>query len=182
MPAILESVSTSRKKRKRYRAREKSGPEATAQNGPKVPPIPPRPWGLLGEGTELTRGDLALIRLAVNSDWPVSRCMRRRLPKAIFDGLDQLDRSQHNYLAARWSVAACRVVLAMSAGNIRAEHRARALVQRLPDHCKCGYCEAARRAQARWGKPERVRPRKPTSLDIAPYNLDAPIKSKRRPN
>src|SRR6185295_12714957 len=106
-------MSDSRRKRKRERARELSAHEATALNGPKAAPIPPRPWGLLGEGAELTRGDLALIRLAINCDWPARRCIRRAVPKAILDGFKQRDADPNNHAAVRWTLAAVRTVLAM---------------------------------------------------------------------
>lgn len=142
-------MSLSRRKRKRYRAREQSHPEATAQKGPQQPSLRPRPWGVWGEGTELTRGDLALIRLAVNCDWPVRRCMRRQVTAAIMAGFDQHNERPANRDSTRWTLAATRTVIAMGAADIRLRHRLRALVAHSTKPCGCDYCRAAREAQAR---------------------------------
>jgi hypothetical protein len=119
-------MGASRKKRKRYRAREQSAPEATATNEGKTLPTAGNARGLWGQSAVLTRGDLALIRSAVNTDWPVRESMRRRLVAAIFEGFDELDQNPHSPSADRWSIAAARTVIAMDAANIRAERHAMA--------------------------------------------------------
>lgn len=117
------TVSTSRKKRKRYRARGQSRPEATAANGPNAPDQAPRMKGGRGESAEISRRDLALIRRAVNADWPMGRGLRRRLVSVLANGLDLREDSQGPSRSTRWTLSACRVVVAMSEANLRARER-----------------------------------------------------------
>ena len=118
-------MSKSRKKRKRYRARERSALEATASNRPIEAPTLSQPWGLLGESAELTRGDLALIRQAIAQRWPVRRCVRRQIVKALIRRFDDLgEPTSYGQSEARWQIAAVRAVIAMGAADLESRRQA----------------------------------------------------------
>src|SRR5262249_47380911 len=66
-------------------------------------PTKAKPLGLLGEGIELTRADLVLIRHAVNQRWPVHLIRSTAIVNAILSRLDAIgDRLPQSGPAIRW--------------------------------------------------------------------------------